>query len=143
MKHLKTYKIFESIDIIDTLNDICLELNDDGFKGYGSNGSDVKPVRVKGNFETVVTLLMTKDDGFYFDDIKDIIYRITGILGDKLDKVFSWHSIPFGYFTFKYKDDFPDEVGRYWREGDIDKLKDESMENIKMYGVALCASKKL
>jgi hypothetical protein len=130
MRYIKTYKIFESIDIIDTLNDICLELNDDGFKGYGSNGSDVKPVRVKGNFETVVTLLMTKDDGFYFDDIKDIIYRITGILGDKLD-------------TFKYKDDFPDEVGRYWREGDIDKLKDESMENIKMYGFALWASKKL
>lgn len=126
MKHLKSYKIFESIDIINTLNDICLELNDDGFRGYGSSDSDVKPVRASGSFGQGVSILMTKDGGFYFDDIKDIIYRITDILGDKLD-------------TFKYSC----KVSlRPWRKGDIDKLKDESMENIKMYGLCLWASKK-
>ena len=134
MKHLKSYKIFESVDIINTLNDICLELNDDGFRGYGSSDSDVKPVRASGSFERDegVSILMTKDGGFYFDDIKDIIYRITYILGDKLD-------------TFKYKDAQylnEDEIFTYWRKGDIDKLKDESMENIKMYGLCLWASKK-
>lgn len=121
MRYLKTYKIFESVDIINTLNDICLELNDDGFS-YGDKPVMVRDSDGQGDKYSVIT--MTKKGGFYFNDIKDIIYRIKDILGDKITS-----------FNYKKTQD------PSYTKGDINKLKDESMENIKMNGLFIIFKK--
>lgn len=78
MKHLKPYKIFEAFDtkeIHQTLNDICLDVKDEGFS-----------VQVSSDY-----LIIFKEDfggngikSFLLSDIKDTISRVYNYLGDRV-----------------------------------------------------------
>ena len=76
MKYIKKYKIFESNnnDILEDLNDICLELKDSGFDISITQSSD----QFESYFKIEIALLMGKNRIFFDfnDDIQDIIIRI-------------------------------------------------------------------
>lgn len=84
MKHLKRYKIFESKDIIiDTLNDILLEINDLGFKCIATGGREPDentyiPIGYKiVKTHDVIMVKFSKDSpGFDWDDISEVYFRI-------------------------------------------------------------------
>lgn len=79
-------------DIIDDLNDILLELNDQGFNCRVSNNLELPPVYdnniPKGyklvRTHDVIIILFSKEErpGFYFNDIKETYYRIKSYLID-------------------------------------------------------------
>jgi hypothetical protein len=73
MKYLKTYESVKKHEILQNIEDICLELNDNGFsyhlnKNYGSfnieirKGTDYDP------------------DGFKWSEIEDVVERIKSYL---------------------------------------------------------------
>ena len=97
MKHLKPYKIFESSSsIIDNVNDMLLELNDDGFKCRAYLLLDLEivelPTGVTKNIPKGYKLVKTHDiinvlfikesPGFEEDDIMDVYWRIKSYLSD-------------------------------------------------------------
>ena len=92
MKHLKPYKIFENdTSIIDNVNEMLLELNDDGFKCRASDGGELPPGVTKNipmGYKLVKThdlifVRFSKDNpGFDFDDIKEVYWRIKSYLTD-------------------------------------------------------------
>ena len=97
MKHLKPYKIFESSSsIIDNVNDMLLELNDDGFKCRAYLLLDLEivelPTGVTKNIPKGYKLVKTHDiinvlfikesPGFELDDVMDVYWRIKSYLSD-------------------------------------------------------------
>ena len=97
MKHLKPYKIFESsYSIIDNVNDMLLELNDDGFKCRAYLLLDLEivelPTGVTKNIPKGYKLVKTHDiinvlfikesPGFELDDVMDVYWRIKSYLSD-------------------------------------------------------------
>jgi hypothetical protein len=70
MKHLKSYKIFESKeDIVSNLRDICLELEDIGFKFHLNKDSD----------ENTIEYIIHKEDSTRFkfsEDVIEVVDRI-------------------------------------------------------------------
>ena len=96
MKHLKTYKIFESTK--DDLRDILLELEDIGYKvihnddilyaytGEPSKGPTTKAIWVKDHYENPSEFI-----GLPWSELKEYALRIKDYLGDK-------------YLTFMWRD---------------------------------------
>ena len=97
MKHLKPYKIFESSSsIIDNVNDMLLELNDDGFKCRAYLLLDLEivelPTGVTKNIPKGYKLVKTHDiinvlfikesPGFELDDVIETYWRIKSYLSD-------------------------------------------------------------
>ena len=97
MKHLKPYKIFESSSsIIDNVNDMLLELNDDGFKCRAYLLLDLEivelPTGVTKNIpkgyklvktHDIINLLFIKEiPGFELDDVIETYWRIKSYLSD-------------------------------------------------------------
>ena len=97
MKHLKPYKIFESSSsIIDNVNDMLLELNDDGFKCRAYLLLDLEiielPTGVTKNIpkgyklvktHDIINLLFIKESpGFELDDVIETYWRIKSYLSD-------------------------------------------------------------
>ncbi len=98
MKHLKTYKIFESndINVREDLTEICYELtdgrfaikiyDDDEFLGWGRvPGSGVNPPYVGRDGKILfINLSDYRDyDGFSFDEVREVILRVIDYLGDR------------------------------------------------------------
>lgn len=92
MKHLKPYKIFENAtSIIDNVNEMLLELNDDGFKCSASDGGELPPGVTK-NIPKGYKLVKTHDiihvffrkesPGFELDDVMETYWRIKSYLTD-------------------------------------------------------------
>ena len=93
MKHIKGYhKLFENnSNIVDEVNDMLLELNDEGFRCSASEGGELPPA-VMSNIPAGYKLVKTHDvmvvsfskdkPGFDFDDIKEVFYRIKSYLND-------------------------------------------------------------
>lgn len=79
MKHLKTYKIFESTFEFRDIKDILLELEDSRIYGDITTTS--------GKFKTYISFHL-KDfndyDGFYFNEISDCVFRLKDYLGDNI-----------------------------------------------------------
>lgn len=111
MKHIKTKKLFESEEselsahhgvIRDDIDDICLELQDDGFAiSFGTlNPSLLTTKKIMLNFADV----LGSEDIFYvciekcqyksnpipyrFIDVKEVCERIKDYLGDKYKEIF-------------------------------------------------------
>ena len=96
MKHLKPYKIFESSSsIIDNVNDMLLELNDDGFKCRAYLLLDLEIIERKGvtknipkgyklvkTHDIINVLFIKESPGFELDDIMDVYWRIKSYLSD-------------------------------------------------------------
>ena len=96
MKHLKPYKIFESSSsIIDNVNDMLLELNDDGFKCRAYLLLDLEIIERKGvtknipkgyklvkTHDIINVLFIKESPGFEEDDIMDVYWRIKSYLSD-------------------------------------------------------------
>ena len=94
MRYLDKYSIFESSsyeNIINNLNDILLELNDDGFicevrkqPSVEDAQNQVPNISIPGGFKIVlvkthdvINIIFYKPSiGFVFDDIKEVYYRI-------------------------------------------------------------------
>ena len=79
MKHLKTYKLFENFNknseiILSTVNDILLELSDDGFEVYTRYwvGGRVAYNRVAENIEVRIT----SSRKYEIDDIIEVYNRL-------------------------------------------------------------------
>ena len=98
MRHLKTYKIFESndINVREDLTEICYELTDGRFdiKIYGDNeftgwgnipGSGMNvPSLVDGDKILFIGLSNYMDyGGFSFDEVREVILRLVDYLGDR------------------------------------------------------------
>jgi hypothetical protein len=93
MKHLKPYKIFESSSsIIDNVNDMLLELNDDGFKcrAYeidalnlpGITKNIPKGYKLVKTHDIINLLFIKESPGFELDDVMDVYWRIKSYLSD-------------------------------------------------------------
>lgn len=98
MRHLKTYKIFESndINVREDLTEICYELTDgrfdikiyDGpeFPGWGNiPGSGMNQPHIeRGDKILCINLSDYRDyDGFSFDEVREVILRVVDYLGDR------------------------------------------------------------
>jgi hypothetical protein len=98
MKHLKTYKIFESndINVREDLTEICYELTDGRFdiKIYDSSdsefyfifsGSGMNQPHIERDDEILcINLSDYRDyDGFSFDEVREVILRVVDYLGDR------------------------------------------------------------
>ncbi len=97
MRHLKTYKIFESndINVREDLTEICYELTDgrfdikiyDGpeFPGWGNipgSGTNLPHIE-RGDKILCINLSDYRDyDGFSFDEVREVILRVVDYLGD-------------------------------------------------------------
>ena len=92
MKHLKPYKIFESSSsIIDNVNDMLLELNDDGFKcrSYelvelptGVTNNIPKGYKLVKTHDIINVLFIKESPGFELDDVIETYWRIKSYLTD-------------------------------------------------------------
>lgn len=92
MKHLKPYKIFESSSsIIDNVNDMLLELNDDGFncRAYeivelptGVTKNIPKGYKLVKTHDIINVLFIKESPGFEEDDVMDVYWRIKSYLSD-------------------------------------------------------------
>jgi hypothetical protein len=87
MKYLRTYEnVNKSVnDMVNDINDVCLELSDLGF--YTTrNGRELNSIVVQqahgpfANKRSYVGMYKGRET-FYFDEIKDCIYRIKDIVG--------------------------------------------------------------
>ena len=97
MKHLKSYKIFESndINVREDLTEVCYELTDDGrfgikiydeFPGWGHiPGSGMNPSHVERNDKILYIYLSDYRDynGFSFDEVREVVLRVVNYLGDR------------------------------------------------------------
>jgi len=100
MKHLKTYKIFESndINVREDLTEICYELTDGRFDIKISNyytvtpaawgniqGSGMNQPHIERDDEILcINLSDYRDyDGFSFDEVREVILRVVDYLGDR------------------------------------------------------------
>lgn len=97
MKHIETYKIFESNDNVrKNLTEICYELtdgrfgikiyDDPDFPGWGHiPGSGMNlPVTVTGDKILCIYLSNDRDyNGFSFDEVREVILRAVDYLGDR------------------------------------------------------------
>ena len=93
MKHLKPYKIFENAtSIIDNVNDMLLELNDDGFKcrAYeidalnlpGITKNIPKGYKLVKTHDIINLLFIKESPGFELDDVIETYWRIKSYLSD-------------------------------------------------------------
>ena len=97
MKHIKTYKIFESNDnVIKNLTEICYELTDgrfgikiyDEFPGWGSIPGSGMTLTAHPHVERDDKILFIylsdyRDyDGFSFDEVRETVLRLVDYLGD-------------------------------------------------------------
>ena len=101
MRHLKTYKIFESNDNVSkNLTEICYELTDgrfgikiyDEFPGWGSiPGSGMNVPHVEPDNKILFIYLSDYRDyqnfrhlqGFSFDEVRETVLRVVDYLGDR------------------------------------------------------------
>ena len=102
MRHLKTYKIFESndINVREDLTEICYELTDGRFdiKIYDSSDSGAtwweltskiqfgmnQPHIERDDEILCINLSDYRDyDGFSFDEVREVILRVVDYLGDR------------------------------------------------------------
>lgn len=98
MRHLKTYKIFESndINVREDLTEICYELtdgrfdikiyDDSEFSGWGNiPGSGMNQPHIeRGDKILCINLSDYRDyDGFSFDEVREVILRVVDYLGDR------------------------------------------------------------
>jgi hypothetical protein len=93
MKHLKPYKIFENAtSIIDNVNEMLLELNDDGFKcrAYEIDALNLPGItkNIPNGYKLVKThdiinlLFIKESPGFELDDVIETYWRIKSYLSD-------------------------------------------------------------
>ena len=80
MKYIKPYKIFEADDAPQTIRDICLDLEDDGYKIHlrKKNGSDF-------NFQ--LSIKRADNSTFRISRIESTLSRIENYLGKNLIRV--------------------------------------------------------
>ena len=98
MRHIKSYRIFESndINVREDLTEICYELTDgrfdikiyDGpeFPGWGNiPGSGMNQPHIeRGDKILCINLSDYRDyDGFSFDEVREVILRVVDYLGDR------------------------------------------------------------
>jgi len=99
MKHIKSYKIFESLsteDVRKDLTEICYELtdgrfgikiyDDSDFPGWGHiPGSGMNLPHVERDDKILcINLSDYRDyDGFSFDEVREVILRVVDYLGDR------------------------------------------------------------
>ena len=98
MRHLKTYKIFESndINVRKDLTEICYELtdgrfgikiyDDSDFPGWGHiPGTGMNPPRVERD-DKILCIYLSNDiesKGFSFDEVREVVLRVVDYLGDR------------------------------------------------------------
>lgn len=95
MRHLKTYRVFESNenDVSGDIADICYDLTDDkfdikiydNFPGWGRiPGAGMNPPVDEGDKILFVTLSDHRDyNGFSFDEVREVVLRLIDYLGDR------------------------------------------------------------
>ena len=94
MRHLKPYKIFENAtSIIDNVNEMLLELNDDGFKCRAEYEIDAlslpgitknipKGYKLVKTHDIINVLFIKESPGFELDDVIETYWRIKSYLSD-------------------------------------------------------------
>ena len=83
MKYIKPYRIFEADDNFQTVKDICLDLEDDGYS------IDIKKKDGKSNIY-ILTIQKDDDSVFKVSDIDSTLVRIGDYLGE--DLMFLYHN---------------------------------------------------
>ncbi len=87
MKYLKTFESHIDNELINNINDICLELTDMGFYSSDEGGRKLNSVSIlpaHGFFKDKASLIIINHNNeFHFNEIKDCIYRIKDIVGIK------------------------------------------------------------
>lgn len=105
MKHLFNFKLFENKEetatdkVDDLLNQICYELSDLGFHSREYDEVKVEPLELylgeRGENSVIFIQKYTEWDTltrkfkiFYFNEIKDAVYRLKDVIGiDKIDTI--------------------------------------------------------
>ena len=97
MKHLKSYKVFESIETEQDLKDILLELQDEGYKVIHNDDVMLGVTGEPGNIKAIWVRDVSNPSycvGKDWSELKDYALRIKDYLGDKYLS-FAWRPIVF------------------------------------------------
>ncbi len=78
MKHIKSYKLFESSEVVLVLQDICIELEHDGFDIEFENSDCIR---------SIIRIYRPNGDDFNYMKISESVNRVRRYLGDRLIKV--------------------------------------------------------
>ena len=115
MKHLKLYKLFESISKQDII-EMCYDLTDIGFE------ITFRKMTIAGsNDETCITIEKTNGSSFTLDnEIIDIILRIVDYVGDRFDDIGILSDWPIRQWTRYFK-----EIPKKYNPGQKIKLLSE------------------
>ena len=84
MRHLKSYKIFEAIDdLVESLQDICLDLEDDGFEVLVNRVLIPNDQRkaLTSDKSQFIRVRIANNNTFYYREILDTVDRMTMFMG--------------------------------------------------------------
>lgn len=133
MRHLKTYKLFESGDYSDLeydIRDIVVDLEDLGeISVYITTTLDDKPIIIFQQHNSVIY----KNLAFKFSDIEYYVFRIVKYLGkEKIDKISylsydQWNKFPVSLRTLRTR-----EIVNLENEKDLDKIKSDRIVNLEI-----------
>jgi hypothetical protein len=114
MKHLKSYKVFESTETEQDLKDILLELQDEGYKVIHNDDVMLGVTGEPGNIKAIWVRDVNNpsySEGKDWEELRDYALRIKDYLGDKYLS-FAWRPILLGsqgkenpYHTVKLNED--------------------------------------
>ena len=88
MKYIKSKKIFESSEVVDTVKDICLELEDDGLNvEHFTESSLIKGSNLLLNYNVIYissTNWVKGKETFKYSVVEEVIERLKEYLGDRI-----------------------------------------------------------
>lgn len=88
MKYIKSKKIFESSEVVDTVKDICLEIEDDGLNvEHFTESSLIKGRKEITNYNVIYissTNWVKGKETFKYSVVEEVIERLKEYLGDRI-----------------------------------------------------------
>lgn len=132
MKHIKTYKVFESTETKQDLKDILLELQDEGYRVIHNDDVMLGATGEPGNIKAIWVRDASNpiySEGKDWEELRDYALRIKDYLGDK-------------YLSFAWR---PILSGRQGKERDFKELNpyhtielnEETQINEKIYSFVI------
>ena len=88
MRYLKKFNESHlDTDLINTINDICIELTDLGFYNVSGISGNSKDLRIRLESMGGASIIrFRKVGGFYFSEVSEFLYRIKDVIGiDRID----------------------------------------------------------
>ena len=104
MNHIKPYKLFESAfaDFMNTLNDICIDLKDDGFE-FNVNFADELGLKAYNKRDVIIEIFLPNRNQFHYTSVSEVVDRIGKFVDDSLEEAPIPHGQKYPLSEPKYK----------------------------------------